>query len=202
MEWLWLTSRGVGTTRSRARLGRWPTPRSSQSQVRKPPLFAMPFDAEKHLNLLPDRLGTNIGKSLHKSEMMGFSVGWRMLSHDSGTSLLAEGGSIVTRLSEDKQDWSAVIEKMSTANSVCARGSNPVSAMTVEGNTQMRATWRAVFSPRKFPCVRPEPVLVSHRLSTQREETQLTKRACRCFWFVLSSVRSKSRSYPRSSPSH
>ena len=63
-----------------------------------------------------------------------------MLSHDSGTSLLAEGGSIVTRLSEDKQDWSAVIEKMSTANSVCARGSNPVSAMTVEGNTQMRAT--------------------------------------------------------------
>ena len=114
-----------------------------------------------------------------------------MLSHDSGTSLLAEGGSIVTRLSEDKQDWSAVIEKMSTANSVCARGSNPVSAMTVEGNTQMRATWRAVFSPRKFPCVRPEPVLVSHRLSwsTQREETQLTKRAClSVFLFLVCSV--------------
>jgi hypothetical protein len=73
-----------------------------------------------------------------------------MLSHDSGTSLLAEGGSIVTRLSEDKQDWSAVIEKMSTANSVCARGSNPVSAMTVEGNTQMRATWRAVFLQESF----------------------------------------------------
>ena len=48
-----------------------------------------------------------------------------MLSHDSGSSLLAGGGSIVTRLSPDASDWSAVIEKMSTGNSVCARGSNP-----------------------------------------------------------------------------
>jgi len=48
-----------------------------------------------------------------------------MLSHGSGSSLLAGGGSIVTRLAPDKADWSAVIEKMSTKNSVCARGSNP-----------------------------------------------------------------------------
>lgn len=40
--------------------------------------------------------------------------GWRMLSHDSGSDLLASGGSIVTRISPDKQDWSAVIEKMTT----------------------------------------------------------------------------------------
>ena len=47
------------------------------------------------------------------------SPGWRMLSHDAGVSLLASGGSIVTRLSPDKKDWSAVIEKMSTSNSIC-----------------------------------------------------------------------------------
>jgi galactosylceramidase len=35
------------------------------------------------------------------------SPGWRMLSHDAGTSLLAGGGSVVTRLSPDKQDWCA-----------------------------------------------------------------------------------------------
>ena len=35
--------------------------------------------------------------------------------------LLASGGSIVTRLSPDKKDWSAVIEKMSTSNSICER---------------------------------------------------------------------------------
>ena len=42
-----------------------------------------------------------------------------MLSHDAGVSLLASGGSIVTRISPDKKDWSAVIEKMSTSNSIC-----------------------------------------------------------------------------------
>ena len=47
------------------------------------------------------------------------SPGWRMLSHDAGVSLLASGGSIVTRISPDKKDWSAVIEKMSTSNSIC-----------------------------------------------------------------------------------
>ena len=65
-----------------------------------------------------------VGRSLAHTTQFA-KPGWRMLSHDAGTSLLAGGGSIVTRLSPDRQDWSAVIEKMSTKNSVCARGSNP-----------------------------------------------------------------------------
>jgi galactosylceramidase len=52
--------------------------------------------------------------------------GWRMLSHDSGSSLLASGGSIVTRISPDKQDWSAVIEKMTTK----VRYLSPISGIT------------------------------------------------------------------------
>jgi hypothetical protein len=49
-----------------------------------------------------------------------------MLSHDSGSSLLASGGSIVTRISPDKQDWSAVIEKMTTK----VRYLSPISGIT------------------------------------------------------------------------
>eukprot|EP01052_Picozoa_sp_SAG31_P012275 SAG31_NODE_714_length_12645_cov_15.347760_8_plen_518_part_00 len=60
--------------------------------------------------------------------------GWRMLSHGSGVEFLAGGGSLVTRISPDSKDFSAVIEKMTTQNSLCARGANPpmlVSAETV-----------------------------------------------------------------------
>jgi galactosylceramidase len=53
--------------------------------------------------------------------------GWRMLSHDSGSSLLASGGSIVTRISPDKQDWSAVIEKMTTKVKL-----SPITELTLE----------------------------------------------------------------------
>ena len=58
-----------------------------------------------------------------------------MLSHDAGVSLLASGGSIVTRLSPDKKDWSAVIEKMSTSNSICeCRNATVARAVTVAGS--------------------------------------------------------------------
>lgn len=41
--------------------------------------------------------------------------------------MLKNGGSMVTRVSPDLNDFSVVIEKMSSANSNCARGSNPTS---------------------------------------------------------------------------
>lgn len=52
-------------------------------------------------------------------------VGWRYAQHGKGVSLLGGGGSIVTRLSPDKKDFSIVLEKMTTEDSSCARGSNP-----------------------------------------------------------------------------
>jgi galactosylceramidase len=53
-------------------------------------------------------------------------IGWRYSQHDKGVQLLAKGGSIVTRISEDAKDFSIVIEKMSGGKtSACARGSNP-----------------------------------------------------------------------------
>jgi len=51
--------------------------------------------------------------------------GWRYTQHGNGVDLLSSGGSIVTRVSPNGQDFSIVIEKMSTDNSHCARGSNP-----------------------------------------------------------------------------
>merc|ERR1719261_1678759 len=39
---------------------------------------------------------------------------------------------MVTRISPDSKDFSIVIEKMSSANSVCARGSNPDSKSSEE----------------------------------------------------------------------
>eukprot|EP00036_Acanthoecidae_sp_10tr_P021481 CAMPEP_0206318684 /NCGR_PEP_ID=MMETSP0106_2-20121207/17335_1 /ASSEMBLY_ACC=CAM_ASM_000206 /TAXON_ID=81532 /ORGANISM="Acanthoeca-like sp., Strain 10tr" /LENGTH=746 /DNA_ID=CAMNT_0053750429 /DNA_START=12 /DNA_END=2252 /DNA_ORIENTATION=+ len=51
--------------------------------------------------------------------------GWRYTMHDSGVTLLENGGSLVTRVSPDLADVSMVIEKMSSHNSNCARGSNP-----------------------------------------------------------------------------
>ena len=52
-------------------------------------------------------------------------VGWRYAQHYKGVQMLSGGGSLVTRVSPDKKDFSIVIEKMDTKNSVCARGSNP-----------------------------------------------------------------------------
>ena len=48
-----------------------------------------------------------------------------MHQHGNGVDVLSSGGSIVTRVSPDGSDFSIVIEKMSTSNSACARGSNP-----------------------------------------------------------------------------
>lgn len=49
--------------------------------------------------------------------------------------MLTNGGSMVTRLSPDNEDFSIVLEKMTSANSVCARGSNPTSTATTEDVT-------------------------------------------------------------------
>lgn len=46
--------------------------------------------------------------------------------------MLEHGGSMVTRVSQDLQDFSVVIEKMSSAESRCARGKNPDSNATTE----------------------------------------------------------------------
>merc|ERR1711908_178771 len=46
--------------------------------------------------------------------------------------MLKHAGSIVTRVSPDLKDFSIVIEKMSSANSNCARGSNPTSNPSAE----------------------------------------------------------------------
>ena len=46
--------------------------------------------------------------------------------------MLRNGGSMVTRVSPDKKDFSIVLEKMTSANSVCARGSNPTSKASEE----------------------------------------------------------------------
>jgi len=52
-------------------------------------------------------------------------VGWRYAAHENGVTLLEKGGSLVTRISSDLEDFSIVIEKMNSKNSKCARGSNP-----------------------------------------------------------------------------
>jgi galactosylceramidase len=59
-------------------------------------------------------------------------VGWRYAAHGSGVQMLNGGGSMVTRISPDGKDFSMVIEKMNSANSACARGSNPTSASSEE----------------------------------------------------------------------
>jgi galactosylceramidase len=59
-------------------------------------------------------------------------IGWRYAAHGSGVDMLKNGGSIVTRVSPDLKDFSVVIEKMSSANSNCARGSNPSSSPSSE----------------------------------------------------------------------
>jgi len=59
-------------------------------------------------------------------------VGWRYAAHGSGVYMLKNAGSLVTRVSPDMKDFSVVIEKMSSANSNCARGSNPPSSPTTE----------------------------------------------------------------------
>ena len=51
--------------------------------------------------------------------------GWRYTLHNNGVTMLGNGGSMVTRVSPDGVDFSVVVEKMTTKNSVCARGSNP-----------------------------------------------------------------------------
>jgi len=52
-------------------------------------------------------------------------IGWRYAAHSHGTTLLENGGSMVTRISPDKKDFSVVVEKMDSGDSQCARGSNP-----------------------------------------------------------------------------
>lgn len=52
-------------------------------------------------------------------------IGWRYAAHGKGVTTLANGGSLVTRISPDKKDFSVVVEKMDSTDSKCARGSNP-----------------------------------------------------------------------------
>ena len=58
--------------------------------------------------------------------------GWRYTLHDNGVTMLSSGGSVVTRLSPNASDFSIVVEKMTTKNSACARGSNPSVAVAEE----------------------------------------------------------------------
>ena len=62
--------------------------------------------------------------------------GWRYLAHGSGVYMLKNGGSMVTRVATDGSgDFSIVVEKMTTENSVCARGSNPKVSVGAEKMT-------------------------------------------------------------------
>lgn len=63
------------------------------------------------------------------------SPGWRYTGHGAGVDMLGGGGSCVTRVSPDGSDFSIVVEKMTTKNSVCARGSNPDIPMSAENVT-------------------------------------------------------------------
>ena len=63
-------------------------------------------------------------------------VGWRYAAHGSGVAMLAHGGSMVTRVSPDRADFSIVLEKVAGgASSACARGSNPASSPRAENVT-------------------------------------------------------------------
>ena len=59
-------------------------------------------------------------------------VGWRYAQHHKGVHFLQGGGSMVTRISPDKKDFSIVLEKMSSRYSQCARGQNPDMNATAE----------------------------------------------------------------------
>jgi len=59
-------------------------------------------------------------------------IGWRYARHGSGVTMLQHGGSLVTRISADLSDWSMVVEKMTSDDSKCARGSNPSSEPIAE----------------------------------------------------------------------
>jgi len=52
-------------------------------------------------------------------------IGWKYARHGSGVHMLSQGGSMVTRVSPDRKDFSIVIEKMQSATSVCGHGDNP-----------------------------------------------------------------------------
>lgn len=64
-------------------------------------------------------------------------IGWRYARHGGGVGLLRSGGSYVTRVSPDLQDFSIVIENMAYKDSGCARGRNPrpENATTAENAT-------------------------------------------------------------------
>ena len=100
-------------------------------------------------------------------------AGWRMLSHDSGADLLAEGGSIVTRMSEDKKDWSAVIEKMSAKNSICARGSNPEMTTATEELTMTLKGSLLAAAKAKGLTVWYSNLTSSNELGVNPEESQV-----------------------------
>ena len=79
-------------------------------------------------------------------------VGWQYAKHGFGVTMLEHGGSMVTRVSPDKKDFSVVIEKMSSKNSTCARGSNPSSdpeeedvVLTPRAASLRQVTQRVVF---------------------------------------------------------
>jgi len=62
-------------------------------------------------------------------------IGWYYAAHGKGVDMLKLGGSMVTRVSPDRDQFSMVIEKMRTEGSVCGHGENPwqeVQAETVD----------------------------------------------------------------------
>merc|ERR1740117_439737 len=53
------------------------------------------------------------------------NIGWKYAAHGAGVSMLARGGSMVTRVAPDMSDFSIVIEKMRSNTPICGHGANP-----------------------------------------------------------------------------
>lgn len=58
--------------------------------------------------------------------------GWRYAAHGGGVQMLGQGGSMVTRVSPAFDEFSVVIEKMSSWKSACARGRNKGGGLAAE----------------------------------------------------------------------
>lgn len=59
-------------------------------------------------------------------------AGWRYLMHGHGVGMMKNGGSMVTRASPDKKDFSIVLEKIDSSTSACGHGVNPEAPVAEE----------------------------------------------------------------------
>lgn len=75
-------------------------------------------------------------------------AGWRYAQHFWGVELLRGGGSVVTRISPDRRDFTIVIEKVKGGEqSACARGNNPETEAEAEQLTlQLRGSFAAALA--------------------------------------------------------